>query len=301
MTLVIMQRKLGYSQGKRWLDRSYKITGVLTSDAYYYCFKKMTSKYIITFASEPFAEGRFRYAYKGTWTETSSKPGQKCVVKKFKDSYTWESSGWDVTLRMYSRAKELANTFGNNIEYTDCDRAIVNYCPEPVQRGVRLNEYVVHEDYLEGNFIKWCNNYGYVSQEARGADYILTSFMHWTWACSKGQEMVGDIQGVKKPGGGYKLTDPAVMSTTGQYGVTDTGVEGMAMFFLIHKCSQYCSSLPKPTLAHFVGKIPDHLLQGALEFQNLSRRGTTYTHELKFTDDVKQELVSAFLTIAQGK
>ena len=251
------------------------------------------------FDNEPFAEGRFRYAYKGKWTQESSTPGKVCVVKKFKDSYTWESSGWDTTLKMYSRAQELAKGFGNKLEYTGCERQIVKECPVEVQRGVRLNEYIVVEDHLEGNFVKWCNNYGYVSQEARGVDCILPSFMHWTWAHSKGQEMVGDIQGVKKPGGGYKLTDPAMMSTTGQYGVTDTGVEGMAMFFLIHECSGSCRGLPKPTLAHFVGKIPDHMLQGALAFQNLSRRGTTYSHEMKFTAEVKQALVTVFMAIAQ--
>ena len=73
--------------------------------------------------------------------------------------------------------------------------------------------------------------------------------------------MIGDIQGVKKPGGGYKLTDPAMMSITNQYGVTDTGVEGMAMVFLTHQCTPACSSLPKPTLAHFAGKIPDQMIQ----------------------------------------
>ena len=113
---------------------------------------------------------------------------------------------------------------------------------------------------MEGEFFKWCNNYGYVSNEARGVDCILPAFMHWTWVQNQGQEMIADIQGVRIPGGGYKLTDPAIMSTTNKYGSTDTGVEGMAMFFLIHKCSNHCSGLPnEPTLAQFVGKIPEEI------------------------------------------
>ena len=250
---------------------------------------------------QPFAEGRFRYAYKGTWTEHSPKSGQKCVVKKFKDSYTWELSGWDTTNLMYSKSQEMAKRFGHNLEYTTCDDLIVTQLSAEIDKGVRLNEYVVAEEYLDGEFIKWCNNYGYVSQEARGVDYILLAFMHWTWVQSKGREMIADIQGVRLPGGGYKLTDPAIMSTTHQYGVTDTGVEGMAMFFLTHKCTDSCSYLPKPTLAQFVGKIPDHMLQSALELQNFSRRGTTYSHEIKFTAEVKQALSSAFAAIAQGR
>ena len=53
---------------------------------------------------EPFAEGRFRYAYKGRWAEKSPKLGQRCVVKKFKDTFTWESSGWNNTILMYKKA-----------------------------------------------------------------------------------------------------------------------------------------------------------------------------------------------------
>ena len=60
----------------------------------------------------------------------------------------------------------------------------------------------------------------------------------------------------------YKLTDPAIMSINREYGVTDTGIEGMAMFFLVHGCSDICRGLPKPTLAKFVAKIPD-AIEGA--------------------------------------
>ena len=255
------------------------------------------------FEPEPFAQGRFRYAYKARWTEYSSKPaGTTCVVKKFKDTYTYESSAWDNTILMYSRSKEMASRFGHKLEYTSCERVHVvgDYkCDGP--RTPHPNEYMVLEDYLEGEFFKWCNNYGYVSNEARGVDCILPAFMHWTWVQNQGQEMIADIQGVRIPGGGYKLTDPAIMSITNKYGSTDTGVEGMAMFFRDHKCSNYCSGLPKPTLAQFKGKIPYYMLQSVLELQNITRSGTTYTHELKFSAEVKQTVVAVFTAIAQGR
>ena len=256
------------------------------------------SSWKTTFDSEPFAEGRFRYAFKGHYTKHSTKLGQKCVVKKFKDSYCWERNGWDETLKIYSTAKEYASGFGNGIEFTDCETGIVTKVGSSTK--VKLDEYTAHEDYLEGNYIKWCNNYGYVSREARGVDSILTAFMHWSWMKSKGQEMVGDIQGVKN-GSRYKLTDPAMLSATRKYGVTDTGIEGMAMFFLIHECSGPCSGLRKPTLAHFVGKIPDAMLQGALALQQLSARGTTYTHETKFSEEIRKALVPVFTAIAEGR
>ena len=131
-----------------------------------------------TFDYDPFAEGRFRYAYKGKWDAPLSKAGQQCVVKKFKDSYTWERTGLDTTEKIYSRAQQLGKTFGRGIEFTSCYVEIVTRCDRDVPKGVRLNEYIAVEDYLEGSFMKWCNNYGYVSKEARGVDYTLASFMH---------------------------------------------------------------------------------------------------------------------------
>ena len=113
--------------------------------------------------------------------------------------------------------------------------------------------------------------------------------------------MVGDLQGVKQPGNTYQLTDPAIMSISGDYGVTDTGIEGMAMFFLVHECSDICRGLPRPTFSQFVGKIPDSQLQAALALQQLSARMTTYTHEIKFSEDIKRVLVPTFLLIAQGR
>ena len=250
---------------------------------------------------QPFSEGRFRYAYKGKWKSHPTKLNQNCVVKKFKDTYIWKPSGWDTTVTMYSKARELSKIFGNrNIDYTSCD-VLTCTSSSGIGRCVKLNEMVVAEDYLEGHFIKWCNNYGYVSQEARGTDHILPAFMHWSWVHSKGQEMIGDIQGVKKPGGGYKLTDPAMMSITNQYGVTDTGVEGMAMFFRTHKCTPACSSLPKPTLDNFAGNIPEHMLQSALQLQDITKQGTNYTHEMKFTEGVRRTVAATFTAIAQGQ
>ncbi|XP_011409390.1 PREDICTED: alpha-protein kinase vwkA-like [Amphimedon queenslandica] len=251
-----------------------------------------------SFEAEPFAEGRFRYAFRGNYTQHATKCGQSIVMKKFKDSYIWEPKGWDSTLKIYSKAQEYASGFGRGLEFTTCETGIVKTTGSSTK--VKVDEYTVLEDYLEGKYIKWCNNYGYVSSEARGVDQILTAFMHWSWVKSKGEEMVADIQGVKN-GSRYKLTDPAMLSVKMEYGVTDTGIEGMAMFFLIHECSGPCKGLPRPTLAQFVGKIPDAMLQQALALQQLSARGTTYSRETKFPEAVRKALIPVFAAIAQGK
>ena len=250
------------------------------------------------FDAEPFAQGRFRYAFKGHYTKHPTKCGQSIVMKKFKDSYVWEPKGWESTIKIYSKAQEYASGFGRGLEFTKCELGTVIKAGNCTK--VKVNEYTVNEDYLEGKYIKWCNNYGYVSSEARGVDQILTAFMHWSWIRSKGEEMVSDIQGVKD-GSRYRLTDPAMLSVNREYGVTDTGIEGMAMFFLIHQCSGPCKGLPKPTLAQFAGKIPDAMLQEALALQQLSARGTTYSHETKFPEAVRKALIPVFSAIARGK
>ena len=44
------------------------------------------------FSPTSFAEGRFRRAYKGTFTEPPSKKGKQCVAKEKKASYTWAAT-----------------------------------------------------------------------------------------------------------------------------------------------------------------------------------------------------------------
>ena len=86
-----------------------------------------------------------------------------------------------------------------------------------------LGEWVVVEDYIEGSFKKWCNNYGFISDEAESLAKSLPAFMHWSWYHTNGQMMIADLQGVKKPGG-YLLTDPVILSDVdGQFGCTDFG------------------------------------------------------------------------------
>ncbi len=119
-----------------------------------------------TFDPEPFAEGRFRYAYKGTHTGHPTKRGHQCVVKKNKDSFTWKSTDWDATIEMYTLAKQLASSFNKkhnctlSIQYVDVEEYIVASDSGIHTKGPRLNEYVVVEDFLPGTFTKWTNNKG---------------------------------------------------------------------------------------------------------------------------------------------
>ena len=43
------------------------------------------------------------------------------------------------------------------------------------------------EDYIPGDFIKWCSNYGYISPKSA----LMPAFMHWSWVHSK--PSIGDV------------------------------------------------------------------------------------------------------------
>jgi hypothetical protein len=255
-----------------------------------------------TFEQSHFAEGRFRRAYKGTWISPPSKRGSKCVVKEWKESYIWEASGWDETVKIYDRARGLAHRFNSEvnpsspINVTDAVVQRVTREPEHGTRSPSLNEWVIVEDYLEGNFTKWCNNYGYISNDARDINGTLTAFAHWSWVATGAQEMITDIQGVRDSNG-YHLTDPAILSLNNRYGCTDMGIEGMAMFFINHECNDICRGWKRPRLSDFHGKIPQPILTSCQQMVYQVNNATSYMFELKFPPEVKRLVTQVFLQI----
>uniref|UniRef100_A0A1X7TM56 Alpha-type protein kinase domain-containing protein n=1 Tax=Amphimedon queenslandica TaxID=400682 RepID=A0A1X7TM56_AMPQE len=104
---------------------------------------------VATFEKDHFAEGRFRRAYRGQWT-TPEKYGQKCVIKRMKSGYVWAANGWDNTIKIYNRARKIAYQFNRSlnprypIRFTGINKYVVS--------DSYPTEYVVAEDYLEGDF-----------------------------------------------------------------------------------------------------------------------------------------------------
>lgn len=267
----------------------------------------------VTFNLVPFGEGRFKLAYKGTYTEPPSKRGKACVVKRNKESYVWNPTRWDMTLKIYEMASTLAMNYNLehnctvSIEFTGasvyqvlnkqavlayiewCNRGKMITYPGAVGGHAKL-ECVIVEDYIPGNFTKWCNNYGYISTTSE----LMPAFMHWSWVNSGGKMMIADLQGVRDDSK-FVLTDPAILSNTVgglQYGSTDTGVEGIALFFLKHTCNQFCRGLSRPTLQ-------DLLVTGSALLQlNLISTSTAYSHEVKIPESWKERMVALFPAIA---
>ncbi len=267
----------------------------------------MASSYLqIEFETKHFAEGRFRRAYKGTYLGPPNKYDQKAVVKESKESYTWKATDWDVIVNMSKEAQKLAagfNSFSGTtfpLKFTDVDVIRVTETGNS-DTTLRLKEYVTSEDYIPGQFNKWCNNYGFISPEAKSSHTSMPAFMHWSWYNSNGEKMVSDLQGVRSANPQcYTLTDPAMLSLTNSYGATDMGVEGMAMFFLDHKCNSFCKDLPKPKERDFLGIIPDRELSATMLQLKGIGNATSYTHELKFSPRVRQGITTVFRRVARN-
>ena len=261
-------------------------------------------KYYVEWESAKFAEGRFRYAIKGTWIRPRTKQGQHCVVKHSKASYTWKKTDWDTTVKIYEEAQELAKGFNafsgtdRPIHFTEVIVIKCLYKKNPSSpNGPRLDEYCTTEDYLHGQFTKWLNNYGVCTNEALNTAISMPAFMHWSWYHTGGEKMIADLQGVRSDKA-YTLTDPVILSLTGEYGATDMGVEGMALFFLFHKCNSFCQKLPKPSVDDFKSQIPQAELQSCMQLVASVRSATTYTCELRLSVQIRVQLVARFRAIA---
>jgi hypothetical protein len=109
------------------------------------------------------------------------------------------------------------------------------------------------EEILQGgeDYQKWTNNASYVDKDA---EPILLAFIHWTWHVTDGYMMVCDIQGIetkKDEITEFVLTDPCLhCKDVTRYQTTNTGTEGMKMFFATHQCNDICKMLKLKPYEH---------------------------------------------------
>lgn len=92
------------------------------------------------------------------------------------------------------------------------------------------------EHFIEGNYVKYNSNSGFVSELHRLTPH---AFSHFTFEKSRHQLIVVDIQGV-----GDLYTDPQMHTMDlSEYGDANLGAKGMALFFSSHLCSPLCFAL----------------------------------------------------------
>jgi len=101
----------------------------------------------------------------------------------------------------------------------------------------------VGEQCLEGDFIKYNGNNGYVNASTPCTE-LMQAFSHYTFVKSRAKHIIVDVQGVLD-GGNFFLTDPQVLSrnASGQFGAGDLGFDGIKAFFKHHECGSTCDAL----------------------------------------------------------
>jgi hypothetical protein len=99
------------------------------------------------------------------------------------------------------------------------------------------------EPFIEGNYVKYNGNNGYINTEMAGdaTCQAAQAFSHFTFERSCGHFLVCDIQGV-----GKTMTDPAIHTKDEErFPLADTniGEDGFKFFFSTHECNDVCRKL----------------------------------------------------------
>ena len=222
--------------------------------------QKLNGVYII-FNKEPFSEGAFRECYLGFLVDKQKKNiklddivSGKCVMKLYKNK-TINNIRNDLEgdLISSSIANAYAAAFNNIIKIPNK----INFV-NPLATVDMNKQVIVLEPFIEGQYTKFSNNFGYENKDYNA--YIPAAFSHYTWLLSEGRLVINDIQGVFN-NGKYILTDPAIQSVEKKYGGSDIGCFGLFVFLATHKHNDICKNwtwIPmqlQPAIGVFAGAM----------------------------------------------
>ncbi|KAJ2904952.1 hypothetical protein MKZ38_006817 [Zalerion maritima] len=206
--------------------------------------KLSTTDLTIHRRSNPFAQGAMRVA---SYARTSASTN-RLVVKSFK------KEGKDIThladdMRCQALCKAFALEFSALAGEENSVDFIVASCLKPKVLGGRASrpramKCLSLEPFIEGDYIKYNSNGGWVNDESCFIDpfnQTAQAFSHFTFERSQGRFLISDLQGV-----GQVLTDPAVHTKDPErFKLADTnlGEAGFKFFFSTHKCNGICAKL----------------------------------------------------------
>ena len=120
---------------------------------------------------------------------------------------------------------------------------IVTTCVQPLSRTTSENSCKSLERFIEGNYVKYNSNCGYVKGET--IDDLISeaaqAFSHFTFERSMGHFLVVNLEGVS-----LLLTDPVMHTKDPKiFILTETNLneDGFKFFFATHQCNSFCHRL----------------------------------------------------------
>ena len=179
--------------------------------------------------------------------------------------------------RVQHKSNELAQRFNGAVARTPVLRPVDPSVRLPLVQFLKCHVYeytaddgvkcgLLVEDFLQGKFIKYNSNNGFVRnpkgspimQLACGEVYMedfLQAFSHWVYFSSEQKILICDLQGELNMEGvcpKFMLTDPCICSkrTKGKnskFGRSDMGTRGFRVFRKHHVCNGVCQGLGLPT------------------------------------------------------
>lgn len=207
--------------------------------------KEECRKRRIQIAARPFAEGTQRIVYYGV--DCTFSPSKKVVFKEFKylgaglnklESYKKQMEIQSISSFLAQEFNKQKPAGAKDILFTKVVVISLHERSKPF--------YCSQEPLIEGPYVKYNSNCGFVNKDAYAAS--LNAFSHWTYQVTDGYIMVVDLQGVQitSPATGprFTLTDPALhCKDLTRFCSTNLGKDGMHRFFRTHHCNSICKAM----------------------------------------------------------
>ena len=139
------------------------------------------------------------------------------MVKKWKSEHIFDPKFWEKDLECHRMAKHFVDTWNSMRICSKLYTLSVPWrstCTSPCavvdavgsdkegRDRVQINESILCEEWIPGQFTKWNSNTGFVLNGTR--DLSIHAFCHWTYHYSRGKYLMCDAQGTKDKG--YHIT-----------------------------------------------------------------------------------------------
>jgi hypothetical protein len=195
----------------------------------------------VLIAADPFDKGSLRFAFAAMMLDEKSGASRKLVAKEsiFVDAKYNTQEYYEDLIENQIVAAYLADLF---LKMDKCEK-MIRFVDVSLIYVKETGKYYSLEEYVDGEFIKWNNNAGFVNEDSYAC--TLNAFSHWTYLITNEYLVVTDLQGFELNDKEYLLTDPAIACPDGllRFTSTNLGSKGLRKFFESHQCNAICKGL----------------------------------------------------------